>query len=73
MTGEPHPSAKGTNVLTHERQQRVDDASPCRIHTCNDTLAILFGDRIDENTELVIWNWNTGEVLLVSYELHQSE
>ena len=70
MTGEPHPSAEEIKVLTHKRHPGVandDDTTPCHIYICGDTLAILFGDHDADNTEVVIWNWKTGQVLLVGY------
>ncbi|KAF8634482.1 hypothetical protein AX15_000921 [Amanita polypyramis BW_CC] len=61
-TGESHPLALGSRMLTHERQwlERVFYS----IQTCGDTLGIMFNGRESGETEVVLWNWKTGQVLL---------
>ncbi|KAF8640379.1 hypothetical protein AX17_000049 [Amanita inopinata Kibby_2008] len=60
-TGEPHPLAAKPRVLIHE--QRIMDRVSYSIQTCGDTLGILFDSREVGETEAVLWNWKTGQVL----------
>ena len=65
-TGEPHPLASGSRVLMHEQQWR--DHTSYSIQTCGDTLGVMhvMSDGRDFNeTEVVLWNWKTGQVLVV--------
>jgi hypothetical protein len=65
-TGDPHPLAANSGVLVHQQQHRAVEEPYYLILTCGDTLGILFGSRGFEETEVVLWNWKTGTVLVVS-------
>jgi hypothetical protein len=66
-TGDPHPLATNSGVLVHQQLRRAE-IDPCYlILTCGDTLGIVFGSRGFEETEVVLWNWKTGAVLVVSW------
>ncbi|KAK2461640.1 hypothetical protein APHAL10511_006103 [Amanita phalloides] len=60
-TGQIHPLGSGSRVLSHEQQWR--DHVTYSIQTCGDTLAILLDSHEFNETEVVLWNWKTGQVL----------
>jgi hypothetical protein len=66
-TGDPHPLTMGNHVITHvsRHRLRIPDGSPITI--CGDTLSILFDNPRFDNTEIMLWNWKTGDVLAVGY------
>ncbi|PFH54809.1 hypothetical protein AMATHDRAFT_134646 [Amanita thiersii Skay4041] len=61
-TGAPHPLAPEPHALTHAKRPAVHGS--CSIQTCDDILGIIFDCHEFGETELVIWNWKTGQILL---------
>ncbi|KIL71782.1 hypothetical protein M378DRAFT_155391 [Amanita muscaria Koide BX008] len=60
-TGQPHRLASGTQPLTHEEQR--GNHSSYSIQTCGDVVGILIESHNSRETEVVLWNWKTGQLL----------
>ncbi len=64
-TGVVHPMSPPGGVLVHWHEPE----HAYSIQISNDHLAVLLTDHRNLDSELVVWNWKTGAVLLVR-DLH---
>lgn len=65
--GEPHPSAPKPAALSHSLDTSVARVS-FAIQICANYLGVLFVSGGEGDNELVVWDWKTGAVHLVSWK-----
>jgi hypothetical protein len=73
-TGQPHPAAENP-ILSYPRTSEINtEADVYSVSITNSRLAVLIENRkTGEGVKMVVWDWRTGNILLVSEPLFRRQ